>query len=448
MEVWRNLIIASFFMSDNNLDKDNIYIIDDSESSYTIPVSLNNQIIKISDSDHDIVLASTVSNVTLYGGAGNDSIELYKNNVNNFIDAGDGNDYIKYFKAQENNNTILGGAGNDTLYVKDVENEAEIYTDNSIEVLYFEYLILKNASIDINENFIKITFVLKLAANNKNKKLTLIFSKDIEIETIFDITFKYKNEINKPIGSFFGNVFEWKNGVYDIYGKEIIPCIYDFVFYSDINDSFIYEGSNGYISLNISLDSNGCVRGVSNSAGSYTISAHTSSLKQDEDYGTNSKHGKIVNRISEKQGTITVTKEMYEDGYSSIFIMDKCKACGGTGKVGFNFCTAGCAMGITTLLTYYDQNGNEVESTGTMANHNNPYSSGGSGGSYSGGSSSGSSSSSSSVYTKCTSCNGTGRCSSCNGRGYKFNSYSGHDDSCPSCRGKGSCPICYGRGKL
>lgn len=55
---------------------------------------------------------------------------------------------------------------------------------------------------------------------------------------------------------------------------------------------------------------------------------------------------------------------------------------------------------------------------------------------------------SSSVYTKCTSCNGTGRCTSCNGRGYKFNSYSGHDDSCPSCRGKGSCPICYGRGKL
>ena len=164
--------------------------------------------------------------------------------------------------------------------------------------------------------------------------------------------------------------------------------------------------------------------------------------------GTNSKHGKIVNRASEQQGTITVTKEWYEDGYYSIFLMDKCKACGGTGKVGFNFCTAGCAMGITTLLTYYDKNGNEVECSGTMANYNNPYSSGSSSGSYSGGNSSKSSSSSSSIYTKCTSCNGTGRCTSCNGKGYKFNSYSGHDDSCPNCRGKGSCPICYGRGKL
>ena len=64
-----------------------------------------------------------------------------------------------------------------------------------------------------------------------------------------------------------------------------------------------------------------------------------------------------------------------------------------------------------------------------------------------GGNSSGSSTSSSS-YTKCTSCNGTGRCSSCNGKGYKFNPYSGHDDTCPGCKGRASCPICYGRGKL
>ena len=68
---------------------------------------------------------------------------------------------------------------------------------------------------------------------------------------------------------------------------------------------------------------------------------------------------------------------------------------------------------------------------------------GGGTGSYSGGSSGGSS-----TYTKCTSCNGTGRCSSCKGKGYKFNSYSGHDDECPNCRGKGSCPICYGKGSL
>lgn len=74
-----------------------------------------------------------------------------------------------------------------------------------------------------------------------------------------------------------------------------------------------------------------------------------------------------------------------------------------------------------------------------------------SGGGYSGGSgsygSSGSGSSSSSQSTICKYCRGTGNCSSCNGKGYKFNSYSGHDDTCPSCNGKGRCFNCYGSGR-
>ena len=197
-------------------------------------------------------------------------------------------------------------------------------------------------------------------------------------------------------------------------------------------DIFLSDNRN-YVSFTGTGDSN-------NSNGNHLV--------ENEDYGTNSKHGKIIKSTSEKQGTTVVKKEWYEDGYYSIFLMDKCKACGGTGRVGYNFCTAGCAMGFLSLLTYYDPNGNEVESSGNMGALNNSYYGGGTGGSYSGGNSSGSNGGGSSAYTKCTSCNGTGRCSSCNGRGYKFNSYSGHDDSCPSCRGKGSCPICYGRGKL
>ena len=233
-----------------------------------------------------------------------------------------------------------------------------------------------------------------------------------------------------------------KESVYDLSGKQVIPLKYKEIRYNDWDDS--YKGFEGkleneiaYRKLNISIP---------------IYDEYTNSLDQDpqakDEYGTNSKHGKILNRTSEKQGTIVVSKEWYEDGYYSIYLMDKCKACGGTGWIGYNLCTAGCAMGFLTLFTYYDPNGNEVERSGNMAVQNNSYYGGGAGGSYSSSSSGSSGSSGSSVYTKCTSCNGTGRCSSCNGRGYKFNSYSGHDDSCPSCRGKGSCPICYGRGKL
>ena len=47
----------------------------------------------------------------------------------------------------------------------------------------------------------------------------------------------------------------------------------------------------------------------------------------------------------------------------------------------------------------------------------------------------------------CKYCGGGGGCSSCNGRGYKYNPYSGHDDTCPSCNGSGRCFNCRGTGK-
>lgn len=261
-----------------------------------------------------------------------------------------------------------------------------------------------------------------------------------------------------------------KEGVYDLNGKLVIPVNYKEIRFNNWDDSFKFEvkldNDLVYRKLNISIpiyeaQSPNAKSGInyvaqnkdnisSSNTNSQTASGYTSSLEKTpqakNEYGTNSKHGKIVKSTSEKQGTIVVKKEWYEDGYYSIFLMDKCKACGGTGKVGYGFCT-GCAMGIQTLLTYYDPSGNEVERSGTVGGLNNPSYGGGSS-SYSGSNSSRSSGNSNSVYTKCTSCNGTGRCTSCNGRGYKFNSYAGHDDTCPNCRGKGSCPICYGRGKL
>ena len=48
---------------------------------------------------------------------------------------------------------------------------------------------------------------------------------------------------------------------------------------------------------------------------------------------------------------------------------------------------------------------------------------------------------------RCHYCRGTGNCSSCNGKGYKFNSYSGHNDTCPSCNGNGRCFNCHGSGR-
>ncbi len=249
-------------------------------------------------------------------------------------------------------------------------------------------------------------------------------------------------------------------GICDMTGKEIVPCNYTNIIYHPYDKVLMYENYDGkYVSLNIGLDDR--TKGDFYLASAIPIHTMSYSATNAPSYnsgtnqvsnsgnGTNSEHGKIINQTSEKEGTLVVRKEWYEDGYYSIFLMDKCKACGGTGRVGYNFCTAGCAMGYLTLLTYYDPNGNEVERSGNMGSQYNSYYGGNSGGTYSGGNTgSGSRNGGGSVYTKCTSCNGTGRCSSCNGRGYKFNSYSGHDDSCPSCRGKGSCPICYGRGKL
>lgn len=260
----------------------------------------------------------------------------------------------------------------------------------------------------------------------------------------------------------YGNLM----GVCDMKGAEIVPCKYSNIIYHPYDRVLMYENYDGkYISLNISLENNANANFNLPSANESLITSnptlyspsHNNGTSQvsNKEYGTHSKHGNIINRTSEKRGTATITQEWYEDGYSSILIIDKCRACGGTGKVGYNLCTAGCAMGTTTLLTYYDKNGNEMESTGTMANYNNIYSSGGNGVSNSGGSSSSSSHSSSSVYTKCTSCNGTGICPRCGGKkgswqntGYYTGSGSESWINCGGCNGSGKCSICYGRGKL
>lgn len=47
----------------------------------------------------------------------------------------------------------------------------------------------------------------------------------------------------------------------------------------------------------------------------------------------------------------------------------------------------------------------------------------------------------------CKYCGGRGTCSSCKGRGYKFNNYSGHNDTCPGCNGSGRCFNCHGSGR-
>ena len=47
----------------------------------------------------------------------------------------------------------------------------------------------------------------------------------------------------------------------------------------------------------------------------------------------------------------------------------------------------------------------------------------------------------------CKYCGGGGGCRSCNGRGYKYNPYSGYNDTCPSCNGSGRCFNCRGTGK-
>lgn len=158
--------------------------------------------------------------------------------------------------------------------------------------------------------------------------------------------------------------------------------------------------------------------------------------------------------------------ERNDGGSNSVPMYVDCAYCNGTGKSMCTFCGGQGYRMVSNFVMYVGYVMSNVtctvcsgtgktycwhcNSTGKVVNPNHPYVLGGSpvGSGEGSGSSVGSSSGNSSGYTKCTSCNGTGRCSSCNGRGYRFNSYSMHDDSCPGCRGKGSCPICYGRGKI
>lgn len=182
----------------------------------------------------------------------------------------------------------------------------------------------------------------------------------------------------------------------------------------------------------------------SNSSSSPSLASSSTKVP---DYGTDSKHGKILKKTTEKDnsGTVTTT-EWYEDGYYSTLIMKKCSSCGGTGK-SFNglFCTL-CTGGFTVTSTYINPNTGD-----SYVIHNGSYSGGNSTGysnSTSGGYSSGSNKnhSGSSVYTKCTDCNGSGRCRHCNGRGTSI--LTGHSETCVVCNGSGKCKICYGRGKL
>lgn len=77
---------------------------------------------------------------------------------------------------------------------------------------------------------------------------------------------------------------------------------------------------------------------------------------------------------------------------------------------------------------------------------NTPYYNGGSANSYST-SPTQSGSGSSTTSSLCKYCHGSGNCSSCHGKGYKYNPYSGSNDTCPSCSGSGRCFNCYGSGR-
>lgn len=265
----------------------------------------------------------------------------------------------------------------------------------------------------------------------------------IRIPCIYDlITF---HEVGEKLG-YFSVEKNGRIGAYDLNCKELLPCKYEGFFYDDGRGDCFKSSSNYQpISKAFKLEKIKSTKEETfKPEYNNTYSAQSSYSKQESNYGHNSKHGKIINQTSEQQGSVVVRKEWYEDGYYSVLLMDKCKVCGGTGRVGNNFCTAGCAMGLFTSLTYYDPNGNEVERGGNMGTPNNSYYGGSSGGSYSGSSSG--SSGSSSVYTKCTDCNGTGRCRHCSGRGTSI--LSGHTETCVVCNGSGRCKICYGRGKL
>lgn len=273
-----------------------------------------------------------------------------------------------------------------------------------------------------------------------------------------------------------------KEGVCDMSGKVIFQPIYESIIYSDNN--FKIEVDGEWKETEISLNHDGIASGTYN-GGSY--SASNSNSNRSSSY-TSSKPT-VKELFEEAYNTSDSEAQLKYDRYQKVLQADPKNVYGYKSLVYNNI---GClydnlgdkknardyfeaALKINPNNENAKKNlksvkrkiraenwsniGNALGSLGealgrgqTGGSYNNSYQ--GTTGTYNGssggnsGNSVGSSSSGSSVYTKCTSCNGTGRCSSCKGKGYKFNSYSGHDDECPSCRGKGSCPICYGRGKL
>ena len=159
----------------------------------------------------------------------------------------------------------------------------------------------------------------------------------------------------------------------------------------------------------------------------------------------------------------TVYRFYYDSGWEKILSVSKrtCFSCGGDGKLHnwyapfpppSNICSncKGTGRELPTVRArkenspyMYMEDGERMYSNYNAGNYNN-----GSSGNSNNSKSSSSSSSNSLKRTTCSYCGGGGGCRSCNGRGYKYNSYSHHDDACPTCNGSGRCFNCRGTGRL
>lgn len=190
---------------------------------------------------------------------------------------------------------------------------------------------------------------------------------------------------------------------------------------------------------------------------SYMLTRYSVYDKIKEDFGS------ILRSAKEEYEMQTVYRFYYDSGWEKILSVSKrtCFSCGGDGKLHnwyapfpppSNICSncKGTGRELPTVRArkenspyMYMEDGERMYSNYNAGNYNN-----GSSGNSNNSKSSSSSSSNSLKRTTCSYCGGGGGCRSCNGRGYKYNSYSHHDDACPTCNGSGRCFNCRGSGRL
>lgn len=283
-------------------------------------------------------------------------------------------------------------------------------------------------------------------------------------------------------GFFYVQTEDDKEGVYDLAGHEIIAPKYKSIIFSEYENCFKYEKGDDFVSLPITLDSNG--RGVrvsssrtassSYSSSSTSSSSSTYSSSSSSSYSSSSQYGNLlfqgiftttgVGRNSSAYSSCGQTSLSNYAVYENALIIDNgTKVMTYTGNVTV-YGVSGRKYGNDQMfylvsgidmLSFVVNLGNDVtvlylEKGDTRNNYNgkiwstpignggNNYNNGGNFNNYN--------NNSNQRQPICKTCYGRKLCRNCNGTKLVANAYTGRNEFCEVCHRTGLCPTCNGTG--